>query len=38
MAIASNAVGAEKATPSGKLSIESRLIAAGVGVTWVVAN
>ena len=34
MALASNAVAAEKATPSGKVSIESRSIAAGVGVTW----
>jgi len=34
MALASNAVAAEKATPSGKISIESRSIAAGIGVTW----
>ena len=34
MALASNAVAAEKATPSGKITIESRSIAAGVGVTW----
>ena len=34
MALASNAVAAEKATPSGKLTIESRSIAIGVGVTW----
>ena len=34
MALASNAVAAEKATPSGKISIESRSIAVGVGVTW----
>jgi hypothetical protein len=34
MALASSAVAAEKATPSGKVSIESRSIAAGIGVTW----
>jgi hypothetical protein len=34
MALASNAVAAEKATPSGKIAIESRSIAAGVGITW----
>jgi hypothetical protein len=34
MALASNAVAAEKATPSGKISIESRSISAGVGVSW----
>jgi hypothetical protein len=34
MALASNAVAAEKATPSGKLTIESKSIAAGIGVTW----
>jgi hypothetical protein len=34
MALASNAVAAEKATPSGKLAIESRSIAAGIGITW----
>ena len=34
MALASNAVAAEKATPSGKLTVESRSIAVGVGVTW----
>jgi hypothetical protein len=34
MALASNAIAAEKATPSGKISIESRSIAVGVGVTW----
>jgi hypothetical protein len=34
MALASNVVAAEKATPSGKISIESRSIAVGVGVTW----
>jgi len=34
MALASNAVAAEKATPSGKVTIESRSIAAGIGVTW----
>ena len=34
MALASNAVAAEKAAPSGKLTIESRSIAAGIGITW----
>lgn len=34
MALASAAVAAEKATPSGKVTIESRSIAAGIGVTW----
>jgi hypothetical protein len=34
MGLASNAVAAEKATPSGKLTIESRSIAAGIGITW----
>ena len=34
LALATTAVAAEKATPSGKVSIESRSIAAGVGVTW----
>lgn len=34
MALASNAVAAEKATPSAKLTIESRSIAAGIGITW----
>jgi hypothetical protein len=34
MALASNVVAAEKATPSGKLTIESRSIAAGIGITW----
>jgi hypothetical protein len=34
MALASNVVAAEKATPSGKLAIESRSIAAGIGITW----
>jgi len=34
LALASIAGAAEKATPSGKISIESRSIAAGVGVTW----
>ena len=28
------AVAAEKATPSGKLTIESKSIAAGIGITW----
>jgi hypothetical protein len=30
----SNAVAAEKATPSGTLTMESKSIAAGIGVTW----
>lgn len=34
MALASSAVAADKATPSGKLTIESRSIAAGIGITW----
>lgn len=34
MALASNAVAAEKAQPSGKITIESRSIAAGIGITW----
>ncbi|HEX9143199.1 MAG TPA: EipA family protein [Candidatus Binatia bacterium] len=34
MALASNAVAAEKAQPSGKIAIESRSIAAGIGITW----
>jgi hypothetical protein len=34
MVVANTAGAAEKATPSGKVSIESRSIAAGVGVTW----
>jgi hypothetical protein len=34
MALGSNAVAADKAVPSGKITIESRSIAAGVGVTW----
>ena len=33
MALASNAAAAEKATPSGKLTRESRSIAAGIGIT-----
>jgi hypothetical protein len=34
VALSTMAGAAEKATPSGKVSIESRSIAAGVGVTW----
>ena len=34
MVLASSAVAAEKATPSGKLTMESKSIAIGVGVTW----
>jgi hypothetical protein len=34
MALASNGVAAEKATPSGKLTMESKSIAAGIGITW----
>jgi hypothetical protein len=34
IATATTAVGAEKAKPSGKVSIESTSIAAGVGVSW----
>src|SRR5262245_60603362 len=33
-AFASYAVAAEKATPSGKVTISSTSIAAGIGVTW----
>ena len=34
MAAATTAVAAEKATPSGKVTIQSTSIAAGIGVTW----
>jgi hypothetical protein len=34
LAVATNAVAAEKAKPSGKVSLESTSIAAGVGVSW----
>jgi hypothetical protein len=34
MAVASTAVAAEKATPSGKVSLVSTSIAAGIGVSW----
>jgi hypothetical protein len=34
MAVATTAVAAEKAKPSGKVSIESTSIAAGIGVSW----
>jgi hypothetical protein len=34
MAFVSNAVAAQKATPSGKVTLESTSIAAGVGVSW----
>jgi hypothetical protein len=34
MVLASNTVAAEKATPSGKVTMESTSIAAGIGVTW----
>lgn len=34
MALASHAVAAQKATPSGKVSLESTSIAAGIGVSW----
>jgi hypothetical protein len=34
MAFTSNAIPAQKAAPSGKVSIESTSIAAGVGVSW----
>jgi hypothetical protein len=34
MAVATTAVAAEKATPSGKVTIESTSIAAGIGVSW----
>ena len=34
MALASYAVAAEKATPSGKVTMQSTSIAVGIGVTW----
>jgi len=34
LGLASNAVPAEKMKPSGKVTIETKSIAAGVGVTW----
>jgi hypothetical protein len=34
LGFASNAVSAEEMTPSGKVTIETKSIAAGVGVTW----
>lgn len=34
MALASHAVAAQKATPSGKVTLESTSIAAGIGVSW----
>ena len=34
MAVASTAVAAQKATPSGKVTLESTSIAAGIGVSW----
>jgi hypothetical protein len=34
MAVATTAVAAEKATPSGKVTVQSTSIAAGIGVTW----
>jgi hypothetical protein len=34
MVVASTAVAAEKATPSGKVTLQSTSIAAGIGVTW----
>ena len=34
MAVATTAVAAEKVAPSGKVSIESTSIAAGIGVSW----
>lgn len=34
MAVATTAVAAQKATPSGKVTMESTSIAAGIGVTW----
>jgi len=34
MTLASNAVPAEKAKPSGKVSIESKSVAIGIGVSW----
>ena len=33
-AVSTTAIAAEKATPSGKVTLESRSIAAGIGVTW----
>ena len=33
-ALATTAISGESATPSGKVSIQSRSIAAGIGVTW----
>ncbi len=34
MALASNGTAADKATPSGKVTMESKSIAAGIGITW----
>ncbi len=34
MAVASTTVAAQKATPSGKVTVESTSIAAGIGVSW----
>jgi hypothetical protein len=34
IAVATTAVGAEKAKPSGKVSIETKSVAAGIGVSW----
>ena len=34
MAVATTAVAAQKATPSGKVTLESTSIAAGIGVSW----
>jgi hypothetical protein len=34
LALASNGVAAEKAKPSGTLTMESKSIAAGIGITW----
>ena len=34
MAAVTTAVAAEKATPSGKVTMQSTSIAAGIGVTW----
>ena len=34
MVAATTAVAAEKATPSGKVTMQSTSIAAGIGVTW----
>ena len=34
MAVATTAVAAEKATPSGKVTLQSTSIAAGIGITW----